>query len=516
MAKKVYVIGIGGTGMRCLESFVHTCAIGMYDNTEVEMLALDTDRHNGNFERLRSLVNCYKAVNGGNTKSDTFFSAKITYYEFSPNYTNQSFHTISDYRSAADHRTDSPVADLIDLFVDEDVRNMNLEHGYRAQTQMGSMLMYYNIQQSIYEAKVERKSNGMEAFLDSLGKASKAPVFVFGSVFGGTGASTIPILPLALKKASSMSNGNGTLVSDNYFGTMILTNYFNFSVDQMNNKEVIARSDNFAINSQSALTFYAEDETVQNTYRRMYLLGRSLKEARQYSKESGKKGVTGGEEQRNPADYIELLAASAAYNFFKLAEEESKKGPDAFKDGDKFFYIAHDADNEIMDFSLFGQENGDMLKKKMGVAVVASLLDLVSDFFKNIVTTSNVFDNVDSGSEQFNKLKEYWRLFNLSEDSNGNLVRGWLPQMYYGKGGQGILFKDIMFQCKTLKDLKKFKYNKDLFVGDQAPQFNVGLLEDRFDVVKKTFNSTLVDRKTTMDDLLARTYATLVKLYFKE
>ena len=29
---KLFVIAIGGTGMRCLESFVHLCAMGMFDN----------------------------------------------------------------------------------------------------------------------------------------------------------------------------------------------------------------------------------------------------------------------------------------------------------------------------------------------------------------------------------------------------------------------------------------------------------------------------------------------------
>jgi outer membrane protein insertion porin family len=31
----LFVIAIGGTGMRCLESFVHLCAIGMLDGREV-------------------------------------------------------------------------------------------------------------------------------------------------------------------------------------------------------------------------------------------------------------------------------------------------------------------------------------------------------------------------------------------------------------------------------------------------------------------------------------------------
>ena len=55
MAKDIFVIGIGGTGMRCIESFIHLCAIGMFDDTNVHLLALDTDKDNGNFRRLRDL-----------------------------------------------------------------------------------------------------------------------------------------------------------------------------------------------------------------------------------------------------------------------------------------------------------------------------------------------------------------------------------------------------------------------------------------------------------------------------
>ena len=53
---KLFVIAIGGTGMRCLESFVHLCAIGMFDNEEIEILTLDTDQENGNKGRVERLI----------------------------------------------------------------------------------------------------------------------------------------------------------------------------------------------------------------------------------------------------------------------------------------------------------------------------------------------------------------------------------------------------------------------------------------------------------------------------
>ena len=517
MARKVFLIGIGGTGMRCLESFVHTCAIGMYDETEVEMLALDTDSGNGNFKRLRNLISSYNALNGGNVKKDTFFSTKITYYEFSPGYTDgHSFDSISNYSSAASHRSESPTADLVDLFMDPDVRNMNLKHGYRAQTQMGSVLMYHAIVKAAYEAKNGIKSparNDLREFLAALNSSAlKQPVFVFGSVFGGTGASSIPIIPLAFKKATEILGVGKNVIGDNHFGTIVLTNYFNFMVDQQNNREVVAKSENFAINSQAALMFYNEDQTVNATYKRMYLLGRSSSEDRKLSV-NGHKGVTGGEAQENPADYIELLAAFAAYDFFK----EADKGQDAFKDdSDRFFCISHDYGTSKLDFPLFGQSDSEVLKKKMGVAVAASLLDVAYDFFYNVAKPSNIFVNVDVDSEQFKNLKKYWGFFNLAVNPDSTLSYGWLPQMYLGRGGEGIFFKDLMYQCTDLKSLRKFQFNKELYAGDNPPQFSVPFLKDRFDVAKSTFNDVKPELKTTMDDLLARTYATLLKLYFNE
>ena len=44
--EKLFVIGSGGTGMRCLQAFVHLCAMGMFDDKEIHLLALDTDLDN--------------------------------------------------------------------------------------------------------------------------------------------------------------------------------------------------------------------------------------------------------------------------------------------------------------------------------------------------------------------------------------------------------------------------------------------------------------------------------------
>ena len=44
---KYFLITAGGTGMRCLQSFVNLCGLGLMKNTSVDVLLLDTDAHIG-------------------------------------------------------------------------------------------------------------------------------------------------------------------------------------------------------------------------------------------------------------------------------------------------------------------------------------------------------------------------------------------------------------------------------------------------------------------------------------
>ena len=64
MARQFFVLGIGGTGMRCIESLIHLCAMGMFDDTDIHLLALDTDKNNGNFSRLKEVKDAYCNTKG--------------------------------------------------------------------------------------------------------------------------------------------------------------------------------------------------------------------------------------------------------------------------------------------------------------------------------------------------------------------------------------------------------------------------------------------------------------------
>ncbi len=207
--------------MRCLESLLQLCAMGMFDDTEIHLLALDTDKNNGNFSRLKEVKEAY--VNAKNIAKanrtplkDTFFSADTKYYEFSPNYeTKSTFNEVFNYDDTSYRNPGA--TDLADLVLTDNVETFNLRHGYRAQTHLGSMMMYH----SIIEAARSHIDSDLKAYLQELIKATQSgtpKVFILGSVFGGTGASSIPIIPQAISRAAEiLSNGAANVLRGAYF-----------------------------------------------------------------------------------------------------------------------------------------------------------------------------------------------------------------------------------------------------------------------------------------------------------
>ncbi|MDE7407928.1 MAG: hypothetical protein K2M76_05855, partial [Muribaculaceae bacterium] len=279
MSDKLFVIAIGGTGMRCLESFIHLCAVGMFDNQEIDILTLDTDQNNGNKSRVEALIELYNKVkanddtrsdDNGNVNTNTFFSAKLNLYKFFTDYSTlnrKSYAVLSQVSSLTQEEADDN-QDMADLLLDrETVQQFELDHGYRAQTHLGSMLMYHGIVEAAINAKrgdntVKSQEKELAEFVQLINKnAANARIFVFGSVFGGTGASSIPVIPIALRDSVNiLSGGTNTLDLDKVkFGSTLLTDYFSFNPPtdaQRQRQHVIADSNNFALNSQAALQFY--------------------------------------------------------------------------------------------------------------------------------------------------------------------------------------------------------------------------------------------------------------------
>jgi hypothetical protein len=529
--RKIFVIGIGGTGMRCIEAFIHLCAIGMFDNTHVHLLALDTDRDNGNFTRLKNLKEAYiktKGVNKPQTAlKDTFFSAKLNYYQFSPDYSEKStFVEQYNYR-----RTDSQKAAIADLLFTDNVEKFDLKHGYRAQTHLGSMLMYHSILATAVDSAVapEKGEDGeignIKGFIDELASQSSPRVFILGSIFGGTGASSIPIIPKALIEGAGKMGIVATELSKAYFGATLLTSYFRFpppNATELASEKVIATADKFALNSQAAMMFYQIDETVKKTYQRFYMMGtEDMEPVRSGGEVVGGQIITGGKEQENDSHYIELLAAFAAWDFFNSKDlSELKKTGQV-----QYLYRTFDDGGKIT-FEDFAGEEQDDFTKKLGMFTAMSYLVLLEeyDFFEQARRGERIEGYTDVDAEEVKNLKRYMSLFHFSIEGGG-IKGGWLRQLYRSAGGgDKFLLNADVFSATSIDEMTRFNFNTKLFRKDPGLEnykFKAALLgdgnySDIFNKFKKEFKAFKESESgiaNKCEKLIKKTYDTLCKLY---
>lgn len=473
---KLFLIAIGGTGMRCLESFVHLCAAGLFDNHTIEILTLDTDQNNGNKDRVEGLIELYNKVKtndttnqGGEQRSNTFFSAKLNLYRFFTDYSTanrMTFNALSATKKLSDdERHDNQ--DLSDLLFDrESVQQFKLDHGYRAQTHLGSMLMYHGILEAAINAKrggdsVKPQEKELAKYLQLLNKHSaNARVFVFGSVFGGTGASSIPVIPIAVSEALKILTGGNNVLNLNkvLFGSTLLTDYFTFKNPtnaQLTQDKVIADANNFALNSQAALSFYNEDNTVRKTYKKMYHIGWPGSLKINYSDGQSGNVVTGGHEQRNDCHVAELMCAVAAYDFFNADRKELGQIGDAEYD---FRTVAID-DNGNMQLSgksFVGETRGEIFENKLGALL--SLAHIVLSKFEGAhegtcgtAELLNYLDEAgfraygDLSDAQCAEIDEYLKEFGY-KFVKGNVLFGWIYQVFKSVGAGKFIFSPEAFR----------------------------------------------------------------------
>ena len=522
--------------MRCIESLIHLCAIGMFDNTVIHLLALDTDKNNGNFSRLKELKEAYCNAKGSKEAdrvalSNTFFSANLKYYEFSPDYEKQStFREVFGYDDTRDNNREE--ADLANLVFSKNVQDFNLRHGYRAQTHLGSMMMYH----SIIEAAQSPRDNDLKLFLSTLTTASQngqPRVFILGSVFGGTGASSIPIIPQAISQAAGIiSNGAANVLSNAYFGSTLLTAYFTFKApkkDELNNQKVIATCDKFALNSKVAMMFYNDDKTVTSTYQKFYMLGTSSLEWDPMQKTSDKtdKTITGGEQQKNDSHYIELLAACAALNFYRMDESQLKNNKDQNKTDYMYRAIS---DTDKLDFQDFvGKDRANEFAQKFGSLIAFALFCNGEDDFVESVRSGKqkeIQEFRDMDVTQVTSLYDYFNLFFVKKLSDKTLQEGWLGQLHRSAGGgDSFLFNAALFSPSTEKKLKSFDWNSELYrtegIGKDHKYSKTGVLsKSKFDPFKKMFitvrdgqDGNWKNITNTGEKLYKLMFDTLAKLY---
>lgn len=471
---KNFLIAAGGTGMRCLQSFVNMCSMGMLPGESVSVLILETDIENGDKKNSENLMRWYKTISEsseqeGKGKVDSgegaskakeydFFGNKLTLRVFVPDYSQDSkrrFTLISQLEKG-----DSTLnRELADQFYEEGVQEFDLMHGYRAQTHLGSYLMYHAIIEELklaVESDLHRQSSTLFPFMSEIveaNKAGEARVFVVGSSFGGTGASSIPVMSRAISDGAKILVDGAIKMENIRFGAVILTPYFKFkppSKEHKKKEKVIADSQFFKHNSAAALMYYIKDKTILNTYKTFYLLGWPFTDVdvdayknKLKGEGDGGKTITGGKAQENPAHILEFMSAFAARHFFVQFDGKTLES-----------IHSTEVRNKVVPYNMEGENRkpyfrfDDLVSDKEGNKnskiedVLASNLTALYGFAQILKTyyggkISNLLENLMRYNIQYNlsgvemEAVDGYLNYLSYEVQDGKNIPGWLPQMWY-------------------------------------------------------------------------------------
>ena len=310
-----YVFAIGGTGARCLESLLYLCAMGLGPQ-KLHPILVDPDNGNGNLNRTKELIIRYREIRKqiNNPEPQSLFYTDVIFNEdetrpdvnvqipnsFDPNSgLNAGMNTLGnfiEYQTTLDKGNGKYLADL--LFSGDELE-MDMARGYRGVPSIGSILMT-NIENSPF----------WDVLTGSLAADPHSRVFVFASVFGGTGASGYPVISRLIKNKAPLAKVGGALLLP-YFKLPDPKNLM-----QYKKEKVLPDSNSFMINAKAACEFYQNRFSGNDSN---YILGDDMENCKEYENYQ-----IGSKEQKNDAHMIELFAAYAALDFWKREDKTFK------------------------------------------------------------------------------------------------------------------------------------------------------------------------------------------------
>ena len=318
----LYAIGIGGTGAKCLEALTQATAVGLLNEQEgasntaeqtIRTLFVDADEANGSLERARASITKYQDCREvfeqdrpEDPRSQPWMHAQLkTLGLWSPLgsvTTTKNLGALFGYDSL---KQNSPeLGSLVDVLFTREEMEANLDVGFRGRPAIGSAVMSRidldNTDEEVWRQLIERVR------IDA-GNGKYPKIFLFGSIFGGTGASGIPTIGRLLheKLIAERLRNNVSIAS------AFILPYFSFTPEAgLAKDEVYARSDQFLLNTEAALRYYLTQAQPFNT---VYVLGDHNTTEVEFS--------LGKLSQRNRPHFIELYAAIAAKHFLSTSSD---------------------------------------------------------------------------------------------------------------------------------------------------------------------------------------------------
>ena len=306
--KKVFVFCIGGTGIRVMKSITMLMAGGMSTNGyTVVPIILDPHLDLEEKKNLHSLIDNYESIykqsinNGTSTLNhlEGFFNSEmLTIGELNNqlNDTQQATGSKEKFSSYIDV-SNLGTRDINNYLVETlfSTKNLNnpLSVGFKGNPNVGTVVLGDMIE----------GADWFKAFKLHCEKDDR--VFIISSIFGGTGASGYPLLEKKIR-----GTNNQPTVKNALMGAVTVLPYFGLKDPSSSGSDI--DSTNFYTKTKAALAYY--QNTVQSDY--LYYVGE--KTLRQVYENDEQK-------QEDTANFIELVAASALFDFLTRERPERRQ-----------------------------------------------------------------------------------------------------------------------------------------------------------------------------------------------
>ena len=364
---KIFVFGIGGTGARVIRSLTMLMASGveMPTGTTIVPIIVDCDLQNADTQRTISILDTYKKVRyeafninqkDAEYRENSFFNTPLTRLSDLQNDDNKKikigkeFHvavegadkTFGNYIGYDSLLTNDTInlsltKDFVASLYNDDTESigrelhLKLDKGFKGNPNIGAV---------IFEKWTE--TNEFKFFEQCVEANDR--IFIISSIFGGTGAAGFPKLVQAIKKSMRTETKNALLAAS------VVMPYFKFVDDA---SSAISES-YFNSKTKAALNYYKTCRLNEN-FDALYYIGDKLDSTKGMYNNS-----EGGKSQKNDANYVELLAATAIVDFANKSERELKESIRKAKD----FGFKHDISDANIDLRYFDGNSPDKGKFK--------------------------------------------------------------------------------------------------------------------------------------------------------
>jgi hypothetical protein len=296
----IFAIGIGGTGAKCVEALVHLHAAGLITDqagkaTRLGTFLVEPDQQSTLLARTEIAVDRYSKLREElGSATEGFAASEIDHYgTWSPLAGSTPGISLDQVFSKPVLRNQaSGLAALFDCLYPPEEQKAELDVGFRGRPPIGSAVMSRITLEKAAEAGAWKKLLG--DIQTAAGSGDPPIIHLFGSVFGGTGASGVPTLGGMLKTWLQQQSLSRVRVH-----ASLLLPYFDFDGQGDQGTGIHAEARNFQLNTDAALQYLANNG--RSCFDQVYLVGSDIKARYDFS--------IGGRSQDNDAHFIELLAA---------------------------------------------------------------------------------------------------------------------------------------------------------------------------------------------------------------